>query len=360
MRSSSYSPHTTHYSLLQVKNILPVFALVAFVAIFLWYQWALRPIAPTSDVREVVRIPSGASVADIGMLLEEKGIIRSARAFSLHVRSNGKEKELKAGSFVLYPSQSVPELVKILRTGIAQEAVVTIPEGFTVKDIDALLAEKGLIGAGALMRCARECDFSSFGFLPVPSPLPSPAGRGENVEGYLFPDTYFVVRDEFVPKFFLERLLSTFRRNIIDALGEEVNKSGRSLHEIVTMASLIEEETRAEEERPIVSGILWKRFDAKKGLDVDAATRYILEKPTGKLTAKDLNVNSPYNTRKFRGLPPGPIANPGLKSIFAALRPKDSPYWYYLHDRGGVIHYAETNDEHNLNKWQYLRGGGSP
>lgn len=329
--------------------------LVAFVAVFFWYQWVLRPIDPTSDVREVIQIPSGASVADIGVLLEGKGIIRSGFAFTLYVRSKGKEKELKAGSVLLYPSQSIPQVVDVLRTGIAQEAVITIPEGFTVKGIDALLAEKGLIESGEVLRCAKECDFSSFGFLPVPSPLPSPAGRGENVEGYLFPDTYFVVRDEFVPKFFLERLLSTFRKHVIDQFGEEIQKSGRSLHEVVTMASLIEEETRAEEERPIVSGILWKRFDDSRGLDVDAATRYILEKPTGKLTAKDLNVNSPYNTRKFRGLPPGPIANPGLASIRATLHPKDSPYWYYLHGKDGEIHYAETNEEHNVNKYKYLR-----
>jgi UPF0755 protein len=129
----------------------------------------------------------------------------------------------------------------------------------------------------------------------------------------------------------------------------------RPMHQVITMASLIEEETKTDAERATVAGILWKRFDAKTGLGVDAAVRYILEKPKGVLTASDLNVQSDYNLRKYRGLPPGPIANPGLKSIEAALHPKDSEYWYYLHDKQGVIHYAVTNDEQNVNRAKYLQ-----
>ena len=105
----------------------------------------------------------------------------------------------------------------------------------------------------------------------------------------------------------------------------------------------------------MVSGILWKRFDEGMGLGVDAAIRYILDKPTAVLTRVDLEVDSPYNLRKYRGLPPGPIANPGIRSIEAALRPQASDYYYYLHGTDGVIRYAVTNDEHNENKARYLR-----
>ena len=120
------------------------------------------------------------------------------------------------------------------------------------------------------------------------------------------------------------------------------------------MASLIERETRTAEERPIISGILWKRFDAERGLDVDATVRFVLGKATGALTKEDLEVDSAYNTRRRRGLPPGPIANPGLASLEAALHPEDSTYWYYLHGKKGEIHYSETNDEHNEKKEKYL------
>jgi len=174
------------------------------------------------------------------------------------------------------------------------------------------------------------------------------------LEGYLFPDTYFVNPDEFVAKFFLERMLGTFRTRVVEVLESDIVSSGRSLEEIVTMASLIERETKTDEERPMVAGILWKRFDAKQGLDVDATVRYALQKPVEPLTKNDLENRSPYNTRRFAGLPPGPIANPGLKSTQAALHPTESRYWYYLHGSDGVIRYAETNEEHNANKVKYL------
>ena len=160
---------------------------------------------------------------------------------------------------------------------------------------------------------------------------------------------------DFVPKFFLERMLGTFRTRVVDGMKNDIKSSGHSLHEIVTMASLIEEETRAAAEKPIVSGILWKRFTAKTGLGVDAAVRYIVHKKTEALTTTDLAVDSPYNLRRFRGLPPGPIAAAGAASIHAALHPENSPYWYYLHGRDGQIRYGVTNDDHNANKARYLK-----
>jgi UPF0755 protein len=242
-------------------------------------------------------------------------------------------------------------IIEALRSGKAQEIAVTIPEGFTVSDIDALLVKKNLAATGAFLRCVQECDLLTFGFLPSREGL---ATRGGRIEGYLFPDTYFVNVEQFSEEEFLKRLLTVFRTKVIDAFGGEIGTSGRSLHEIVTMASLIEEEAITDAERPVIAGILWKRFDDSRGLGVDATVRYILAKPVGTITAGDLNVDSPYNTRKFRGLPPGPIASPGLPSIQAAINPSSSSYWYYLHDRSGKIHYAETNEEHNLNRIEYL------
>jgi UPF0755 protein len=242
--------------------------------------------------------------------------------------------------------------MQTLRKGYSEEVSVTIPEGFTVKDIDALLAKKGLIEAGAFTLCAQTCDLSGFGFLPAGVAV---AKRGGKVEGYLFPDTYLVFSQRFDSQEFLRRLLETFRTRVVAGLQEELKASGRSLHENITMASLIEEETKSDNERATVSGILWKRLKANSGLGVDATNRYILEKPTAALSVADLEIDSAYNLRKYRGLPPGPIANPGLKSIVAALHPTDSEYWYYLHGKDGVIRYARTNDEHNSNKARYLR-----
>ncbi len=319
---------------------------------FVWYKHALTPVDASVEKRVTVKIPKGSSVKQIAKILEEKEIIRSRLAFMTYVRLQGLSASLQAGSFIMKQNQGVPEIVEGLHAGIGEEGVITIPEGFTVKDIDALLAEKGVIEAGEITTCAQTCDFSTFDFLPSVKGL---AARGGKLEGYLFPETYFIDADEFVPKFFLERMLGTFRNRIVDGLADDLKKSKRSLHEIVTMASLIEEETRREDERPTVSGILWKRFDAGAGMGVDAAVRYILEKQTGALTVKDLNDGSPYNLRKFRGLPPGPIASPSLSTMRAALNPKESPYWYYLHGTDGQIHYAETNEEHNTNKYLYIQ-----
>lgn len=337
-----------------MRRLLKFFLVLAIlvVAFFFWYKHALTPVDAGAEKRITVKIPKGAGVKQIAGILEEDEVIRSSVAFTTYVRLHGLSSNLQAGSFIMKQNQGVPEIVEALRTGIGEEGVITIPEGFTVKDIDALLTEKGVMEAGALTTCAQTCDFSSFEFLPHISGL---APRGGKLEGYLFPETYFIVVDEFVPKFFLERLLGTFRNRVAEGLADDLKNSKRSLHEIVTMASLIEEETRTDDERPTVSGILWKRFDAQMGLGVDATVRYILEKQTGKLTVKDLNDGSPYNLRKFRGLPPGPIASPSLPAIKAALHPKETPYWYYLHGTDGEIHYAETNEEHNTNKFLYIK-----
>ena len=335
------------------KFLLLVFILGAVSgASYLWYLRALTPVNVNDDTRQSVKIEKGSSVKQIAATLEEEKVIRSPLAFALYVRSKGLDTKLQAGTFIMKQNQGVPEIAEALTKGIGEEGVITIPEGFTVKDIDAVLAEKGVIEAGELMACAKTCDFSSFDFLSQGAAL---AERGGKVEGYLYPDTYFIVVDEFVPKFFLERLLGTFKKKVLDPLDADIKKSDRSLHEIITMASLIEEETRTDDERPTVSGILWKRYDEGAGLGVDATVRYILEKPTGALTVADLNANSPYNLRKFRGLPPGPIASPSIAAIRAALHPKDSPYWYYLHGTDGQIRYAETNEEHNINKYNYIR-----
>jgi UPF0755 protein len=316
-----------------------------------WYTSALSPVDPLSDQRISVTIPSGTSSAEIADVLEEKGLIKSSSAFLSYAKKEGKAVSLQAGTFVLMPSMSVAEIVNALSTGETQEMSVTIPEGYTVKDIDALLTEKGLIEAGEAIECANTCDFTSFSFLPS---LRGLAHRGGRLEGYLYPDTYFIDTSDFNVKFFFERMLGTFRTKVIDAFGDDIGASERSLHEVVTIASLVEEESRHAEERAMVAGILWKRFDEGIGLYVDASNRYILDKPTATITVADLNLDSPYNLRKYRGLPPGPIANPSISSIEAALNPEASPYYYYLHGSDGQIHYAVTNDEHNANRAKYL------
>lgn len=330
-------------------RILAILFLLSFVVTLFALQ--LESSEERQSMEKIrIEITPGQSVSEVAALLKRERLIRSSLLFRWYLRMKGADRSLHPGTFLLAEDATFADLLRSFVEGAGQEVTVTIPEGYTIAQIDALLSEMDLIGAGELLVCAgglpREvgCDFSRFEFLPSPPSL----------EGYLFPDTYFVSVQGFAPQAFLERLLATFEQRVVTGLKTDLEISDRSLHEIMTMASLIERETRTAEERSIVSGILWKRFEAGTVLDVDATVRYALSKLTGPLTKEDLEMDSPYNTRRYRSLPPGPIANPGLASITAALHPEDSPYFYYLHDRDGQIHYSITNDEHNEKKMKYL------
>ncbi len=342
------------YSDFSMKKIL-IAIIILGVACYLWYVHAISPVDAGNESRVKVKIESGWSTETIANELKSQGVIRSPLAFRLYVQVHRLEKTLQAGVYLLHTSFSNAEIVQMLRTGRGEEISVTIPEGYTVRDIDTLLKDLGLITEGEAITCASHCDFSSYDF--VPTSTDGLAARGGKLEGYLFPDTYYVSPNDFVVKFFFERMLNAFRKAVIEGHAEDIEASGRSVAELVNMASLIEKETRTDDERSVVADILWKRYDDSRGLGVDATVRYILDKPVDEITQADLNSNSQYNTRKFRGLPPGPIANPGIKSILAALHPEKSPYWYYLHDLQGQIHYAASNEEHNLNRIKYLQGG---
>jgi UPF0755 protein len=335
-----------------MKKLLLAVLVVSILCGSVWYWRGTLAVDSADQVRILVSIPQGSSLSSVSKLLSDRGLIRSVTAFSFYGRLHGLSSSIKAGSYVLQRSMNAVDIMKILSGGHGAEVIITIPEGFTVKDIDVLLAAKGLTKPGELINCAKTCDFSTFTFLPSFKGL---ADRGGKVEGYLFPDTYFVFQNEFVPKFFLERLLGTFQKRIVVDLKKDISESGHSLKDIMTMASLVEAETRNSQERPIVAGILWKRLSSHMSLGVDAALRYILDKQTASITESDLLTKSPYNLRKSAGLPPGPIGNPSLSSISASLHPQDSPYFYYLHDSEGQIHYAITNDEQNRNRARYLQ-----
>lgn len=332
-----------------------IFLIVAFLVFLAWEFFAIRPLDHEDQKSKAFTVSQGDSLSTIASNLSEAELIRSALAFRIYARFSGASRYLQAGVFGVSPSYSVSTIISIIKDGKSEEFLVTIPEGFTVAQIDKLLAKKGLGKEGDIIDCAFRCDFSSFDFLPETAGGSREEGFGSRLEGYLFPETYAVSPADYVPKFFIERMLGTFRKRIVTGLSEDIKASGRPLTDIVVMASIIEMESRREEERAVVSGILWKRLENKVVLGVDAVTRYVLSKPTQALTKTDLEAESAYNTRRTLGLPPSPIANAGESAFSAALHPKESPYWYYLHGNDGVIRYAITNDDHNVNKARYLR-----
>lgn len=334
-----------------------IFLFLACIGILstLWFFHALTPVDFSNTKNIPVTIEQGSSLSVIAAKLKGAEIIRSSSAFKIYARFSGSAGKLQAGVFGLNPAQSVQEITDTIVSGKSQELNVTIPEGFTVADIDRLMASKGLGIEGDILDCAFSCDFSTFEFLPVKTTGTREQRIGSRLEGYLFPDTYSISPGDYVPKFFLERMLGNFRKRIVTPYAAEAKREGMTFGGFVTMASLVETESRHAEERAIIAGILWKRLQNRVVLGVDATTRYELGKKTEPLTKTDVETVSPYNTRRKQGLPPSPIASAGESSFLASLRPKDSSYWYYLHDPKGIIHYAVTNEEHNGNRAKYLR-----
>ena len=174
------------------------------------------------------------------------------------------------------------------------------------------------------------------------------------LEGYMFPDTYRVAKDA-KPEDVVQKMLENFNRKLTPEMRADIALQGKTIFDVITMASIIEREASDTEDRKIISGILWKRVEAGMALQADATLTYITGNGTFALSADDLAVDSPYNTYKYPGLPVGPISNPGLDAILAAIYPKASPFWFYLHDKAGNPHYSKTFEEHKINKEKYLR-----
>lgn len=308
--------------------------LVIFLGIFLC-AWGIRafilapndfPVESTFEVRE------GDSLGGVAYRLFQERYIKSPEVFKIFMLALGTEKELAVGTYYFEaPITSIEVALKItgMEFGMLQHSI-TFPEGFTNKEIATRL-ENTFDG------------FDSDTFLSL----------AKEKEGYLFPDTYSF-SPEVRPEEVIATLSDTFIKKTSD-LENERTLSGRTQSQIITMASIIEKEAGDGEEARIIAGILWKRLDRGMLLQVDAPFLYLLGKSSAELTRSDLAIDSPYNTYKYKGLPPTPINNPGRAAIEAALRPIASPYFYYLHGTDGVVRYARTYEEHLANKKKYLQ-----
>jgi UPF0755 protein len=258
--------------------------------------------------------------------------------------------DLKSGSYDMTKGEHVRSLIARFVSGdsSSEELSITYPEGFTLEQIAARTASTGIGTAATFKADAQPSNYVSQ--FPILKGIPAQ----RDLEGYLFPDTYRVFVDD-EPKDVIQRMLTVFNGKFSQELRDEAVAQGRTLDQIVIMASIIEREVISDEDMGMVAGVLWKRFDEGIGLAADATVRYALGKWNKPLTVNDLDIDSPYNTRKWRGLPPGPISNPGVRSIQAAVRPAASQNYYYLSTPEGKTIFSKTLDEHNTNKYKYLR-----
>lgn len=306
-------------------------------------KWLGKAMNPDNTENILFDIERGDTGRIVAKNLEEAGLIDNHRKMYWHFRKDNLGNEIVAGRFVLNQSMTPLEIAETI-TDSSTTMALTIPEGWTIEQIDTKLVEMGLIESGEFIHCAETCDKSGYAFLQGTSSL----------EGYLFPDTFFIDPASFSVENTLHRLLNNFETKVLTTeTTAAIDASDRSLDEIIIMASIVEREALWDEDRATIAGILWKRNDNGWPLDADATLLYALEDKT--LNAETLEIDSPYNTRKNKGLPPTAISNPGLASIQAALYPKSTEYWFYLTDlETGKAHYAATNEGHNENREKYL------
>jgi UPF0755 protein len=292
-----------------------------------------------------LEVPRGASARSVGEQLAEQGLIDDARLWRFHLWRRGGL-AVKAGRFELSAGMSIVELAAALEQApLLEDEPFAMIEGWRLRDIDLALTQRGWIKEGAYLKAAK-----SPGRFKAPFALPA-----DSLEGYLYPETYRVVPSRLDVDVLLQRQLDTFTSRFYEPYKEEIATSGRTLHELVVMASMLEREEPVPAQRPLVAGILWKRIDAKTALGVDATSRYELVEWNDR-TAFLKRLRDPddaYNTRLKVGLPPGPIGAPTLDSLVAALRPVKSEFWYYLHDAQKVLRPSRNGAEHEALRKKY-------
>lgn len=324
-------------------SVLFFLFLAIILVLFLWYQAGLSAINLQTKEKISLPVNKGDSVSEIAIRLKQAGLIRDIERFKVYVLFSQTAKKIKVGNFNLSVSQSVPELVKTLVAG-SEDLRVTIIEGLRQEQIGELLQEKGL---------------------PIDQNEWQQEIMVNKKEGMLFPDTYFFHADA-TQGAVLKIIDRNFQKKVTEGLAKEISQSKLTLTEILTLASIVEREARNEVDRKLVAGILLKRLNKGWALEVDATVQYAVATKNQRfkiknfewwpksLTTKDLEINSPYNTRLYTKLPPGPICNPGLSSIKAVLGPTESLYWFYLNDSKLEMHYAKTDAEQTANIRKYI------
>lgn len=313
--------------------LLVVLAVLGAVGLF-WWRDAIAAADPADRTPMTFVVKRGEGVKSIAARLAADGLIRSPTGFYLLVKMMRIDGDLQAGDFRLNPAMEATAIARELTHGTLDVWVTTI-EGWRVEEVAAKLTKELDIPESEFVKVARE--------------------------GYMFPDTYLMPRDATAGAV-ADLFFTTFDRKVDEKLRSDAKKTGLSFDDVMTLSSIVEREGRTDEDRPVIAGILLKRLANDWPLQADATLQYALGYQGGEkswwkkgLTEEDKKVRSPYNTYGNTGLPPRPIANPGLASIKAVIYPKETDYWYYLHAPDGSVYYAKTLEEHERNIAKHLR-----
>lgn len=321
------------YRLIRISFLLLLLLLASAVLVWQRVTFILSPLAAESK-QEIIVIPSGAGPVEIGRILEEKKIIRSARAFHYLVRYRDVGQKLRAGEHLLDAGMSADEVVESLVKGRLKLYRLTVPEGLNMMETARLIETRNLAQAVEIKTLFQNKKF-----------IRSLGLKVEALEGYLFPETYYFVagtRAEAIVRAMVRRFIQVWT-----TLEKMARESGLSRHEIVTLASIIEKETGRNSERSLIAAVFLNRLKRKMPLQSDPTVIYGLKDFDGNLIRRHLETYTPYNTYQFTGLPPGPIANPGQASLKAVLQPADVNYLYFVSKNDGTHYFSRNLADHN-------------
>jgi len=294
---------------------------------------------------QFVEIPSGESTIGIGRRLVAAGVVRDELTFRLAMRWHGRGRSLKAGEYRFTEPLSPAAVIDKLAKGEVHLVPVTFPEGLTAEEMGKLFAQTGRGTADDFEKAASD-----------PSLIKAIDPQADSLEGYLFPDTYHLPRSEGAPAL-VQRMVQRFKSVFDEDLQKKAKATGLTVRQLMSLAALVEKETARGEERPVVSAVYHNRLRIGMPMQADPTVIYALKRAgrwNGNITKADLQFDSPYNTYRYPGLPPGPIASPGKAAIEAAIAPADVDYLYFVSRNDGSHAFAATLPEHNRNvqKWQ--------
>ena len=306
----------------------------------LWIYFTGPVLENGKDKTIVIR--EGMHLKEISGILEKEGLVKSSTVFVLLARINGCSRKIKAGEYVLNPAMVPGRIMEMITRGEVLSHTVTIPEGFSIEQIADELSAYGLIDREKFLAYAMGDGVErNYGI------------SGPGIEGYLYPDTYQFARG-LNARSIVDTMVKRFRQ-VTDPLEHKIAESGMTLHEVVTLASIVEKETGKASERPLIASVFLNRIRKHMRLESDPTVIYGIRNFSGNLKKIDLTTYTPYNTYVIRGLPPGPIANPGVDSIKAVLYPAKTDYLYFVSKNDGSHHFSSTLREHNRAVYTYQK-----
>jgi UPF0755 protein len=318
-----------------------ILCLLMVVIIVGFGMFFTRP-ARKGGINQVITIREGMSLKEVAGALKGNGIITNKDLFMLWTRLLGNSRKIKAGEYLLNSGMAPVRIIEILTRGIIITYPVTVPEGFSIEQIGDILAANGLADKKLFVSLAHE-----------PGVIKKYGISGPSLEGFLYPDTYQFGKG-LPPSLIIDVMVKRFWE-IVGPYMDRIKGLKMTVEEVITLASIVEKETGTAEEMPLIASVFLNRLRNGMRMESDPTVIYGMNDFTGNLTRKDLLESTPYNTYVIRGLPPGPIANPGLASIKAVLYPAETDYLYFVSKNDGTHYFSASIEEHNRAVWKYQK-----